>query len=293
MSKFVKHLVSMESDINDSTDSFGLICVASDDFNYLDSTDSWLISSDSHNNCIKNLTLNENNNNSNNNNNDINDWLKNAFTKERSKGYHMTLVNKLDELKLLSPHSSVDSRTFTRHKRNNNKRESIFNGSVLSTLYSPVDENECTPESTITYETHNRTFEVQTNKTLLNGTFTLENDCVEDDIQLNNIDDVEKIAKRQEENLRQSCSNGSSPSRQRSPIRSNLSNVNNRDKRLSYLPNSNSNHNINSNTLTKNRDSIARHSALANALMDDLSAYPMSTEDDDDYYYENGYSPGI
>ncbi len=276
-----KHLVSMESDTNDS---FDLIDVFSDHFNYLNSTDYWLTSTDSHISKT-NSTFDKNINNI----NEINDWINSAFSCERSKGCHMTLVNKLDELKLLSPSSSINTRTFTRQKRNSHKRESLFNGSALATLYSPEDENELIPESTITNGNHNRTFEVQTTKQLndtftLNTaetTFTLHND---DYMQLNNIDDVEKMAKIQEENLRQSCSNSS---RQRSPLRNHMSNLNNRDERLSHLPNSN---HINSNTLTKNRD--LRHS-IANALVDDLNHYPMATEDDDEFYYRNGYSPGI
>ena len=305
---------SMESDSNDS---FGLIDVNSDDFNYLDSTDCWLTSNDSHD-CKTNSKFNENDAN----NNDIKEWLSNAFIKEIPKGVHMNLVNKLnqlelssssstlyscedkneldlnskvnklDELKILSPTSSIDTRTFTRQKRNNNtKRESLFklNGTSLSKLYSPEVENESTPESTMTYETHNRTFEVQTHKKSLNGTFILETAentfiiCNEDEMQMNNIDDIEKMAAIQEENVKQSCSNS-----QRPPIRSHLSNFNDRVEKLSYLPNDNQ---INSNTLTKNIDSLVRNSILTNALIDDSNPYPAVNEDN--YYYQNGYSPGI
>jgi hypothetical protein len=256
---------------SDTTDSFDLIEVFSDHFNYLESTDYWLTSSDSQiNPTFDNI-------------NEINDWINSAFSCERSKGCHMTLVNKLDELKLLSPSASINTRTFTRQKRNSHKRESLFNGSALATLYSPEDENELITESTITNGNHNKTFEVQNKQ--LNDTFTLTTDNTFTLDNDSNIDDVEKMAKIQEENLRQSCS------RQRSPPRNHITNFNNRDHRLSHLPNSN--HNVNSNTLTKNRDSMLRHSTIANALVDDLNHYPMATEDDDHFYYQNGYSPGI
>ena len=112
------------------------------------------------------------------------------------------------------------------------KRQSLFNGNTLSTLCSPVNEDDSSPE------TNDRTFEVKSaKKSSLNGTFTLGapdttftliNDV--EDIQMNNIDDVEKIAKQQEDSLRQSCSNGWAASGQRSPARNLL--INDRIKEI-------------------------------------------------------------
>lgn len=269
----------MNSSESVDKESNDLLDVTFDDFNYLDSIDDWLTSD---------LNMNSNKNNDlNNEEKDIIVWISKAFNCEKSKGTHMSLVNKLDELKLMSPHSAVDTRTFTRQKRLN-KRQSLFNSSGMSSLCSPVNEDEYSSP-----EANDRTFEVQTNKKSLNGTFTktTENDTTftltnDEDIQLNNIDDVEKIAKLQEDSLRQSCSNGWSPTRQRSPIRSQLINNN----RTQLYSNNKNNNNINSNTLTKSRDPL-RRSRITDALMDN---FQMNEEEcDEQFYYENGLSPGI
>ena len=256
------------------------IDISSEEFSYLDSDDCWL-STD------PNQTFTVNNSNS---SEDIALWIRNAFNSEKSRGTHMTLINKLDELKLMSP--SVDSRTFTR-KRNIQKRQSIFNGG-LSSLCSPVNEDDYSSP-----EANDRTFEVQTTKKTMNGTFSLKpsadttfslkpssdttfsmkpsSDSTftlsnEEDIQLNNIDDVEKIAKKQEDSLRESCSNGWSPPAERSPTRNQT--ITNR-----------MNATINSNTLTKSRD--INRSRLEN----ELNSYHMNGNEDP--YYANGLSPGI
>ncbi|CAG2102265.1 unnamed protein product [Medioppia subpectinata] len=249
-----------------------LIHITSDEYQYLDSTDNWLtFDSDS--------TLNANE--------DITEWIRSAFSSERSRGTHMYLVNKLDEMKVLSPESSasVDTRTFTRNKQRH-KRQSLFNGSALSTLCSPVNEDDYSSP-----ETNDRTFEVNHNRSL-NGTFvrnngrdntfTLPSDV---DIQLNNIDDVEKIAKLQEDSLRQSCSNGWS-AQHKSPNRSYTL-----DDHKSPLYSRNNT--INTNTLTKSRGHIRQR--VPEVMNDyDMNAEEEEAYEDDQYQrYENALSPEV
>lgn len=234
-----------------------MIDVTSDAFSYLDSVDTWLSCSPK---TPDSVTTDADT--------DIFDWIKNAFSNEKSRGSHKKLVSKLDELKLNSP--SIDTRTFTRQKRNLQKRQSLFNGNHMSTLCSPVTEDDYSSP-----ETNDRTFEVTSTRKSLNGTFnvkaadstfTMENE------ELNNINDVEKIAKRQEDSLRQSCSNGySTPTQKFSP----------RNETFSR---------INSNTLTKSRnpERIAHLESQYNHQI-----YGDRNDHNDDHYPDQLVSPGM
>ena len=240
-----------------SSENEDMIDVTSVEFSYLDSVDNWLSCDPKVSDTVTIAA-----------DSDIFEWIKNAFSNEKSRGSHKNLVSRLDELKLNSP--SIDTRTFTRQKRNLQKRQSLFNGNHFSTLCSPVTEDDSSPEGS------DRTFEVMTSpRKSMNGTFnvkaadstfTLQNE------ELNNMNDVEKIAKRQDDSLRESCSNGySTPPQRPSPRNETFSRTN-----------------INTNTLTKSRDP----DRIAH-LESRYNHYTNGDQNEDDFYDDQLLSPGI
>ncbi|XP_054154230.1 uncharacterized protein LOC128952710 isoform X2 [Oppia nitens] len=255
-------MTSSDTIIDKELDDF--IYVTNEDHDYLDSDDNWLT------NDVELKTSRANCQN-------IINWIQSAFNCQKTSGVNMSLVNQLNNLKLTSGHSvSVDTRTFTRQKQRN-KRQSLFNGTTLTTLCSPVNEDEYSSP-----EANDRTFEVQTNANqLLNGTFNknLGNNTftmASDAHQLNDMEDVEKIAKLQEDSLRQSCSTNGWSVVNQSPNRTQL-----------YT------RNINTNTLTKGRLPTS-HSRVTDAMVDDLSHFHLEyddLEDDNQYYDETMLSP--
>lgn len=239
-----------------SSETEDMIEVTSDSFSYLDSVDNWLSSDPKVSNTVNTAA-----------DSDIFEWIKNAFSNEKSRGSHKNLVSKLDEL-----NPSIDTRTFTRQKRNFQKRQSLFNGTNLSTLCSPVNEDDnSSPEA------NDRTFEVMavSPRKSLNGTFNINVKAADSTFtfqneELNNMNDVEKIAKRQEDSLRgETLSNGYSTPSQK------LSSRNDTFSR------------INSNTLTKSRnpDRIAH-------LESQYNQYTNGDQEEDDYYDDQLLSPG-